>query len=195
MRLLREAAAQESDWRPLIDSLRPHLPALWGELPMEQRGRFLRHVRWAWDRVRHRMPPQVDTAISELEGEGRLRRMCGRMQSVHLQDDALQVTFRHAGLVSSIEAGMVIQATGLETDVRRSPGRLVSQLLTNAHVVADPLGLGLQSDADGRLRHGDTHWPNLFAIGSLLRGSLWETTAMPEISRQARRLADQLVPA
>jgi uncharacterized NAD(P)/FAD-binding protein YdhS len=30
-------------------------------------------------------------------------------------------------------------------------------------------------------------------IGSLLRGTLWESTAMPEIRQQARHLADQLL--
>jgi uncharacterized NAD(P)/FAD-binding protein YdhS len=33
MRLLREAIAQSDDWRTVIDSLRPHIPSLWGLLP------------------------------------------------------------------------------------------------------------------------------------------------------------------
>ena len=42
LRLLREAIAQEDDWRSVIDSLRPHTPALWAALPIEQRARFQR---------------------------------------------------------------------------------------------------------------------------------------------------------
>ena len=81
----------------------------------------------------------------------------------------------------------------MDTDVRRSEHRLISQLLTNAHIAADPFGLGVQANPDGQLQHGDAYWPNLFAIGSLLRGTLWESTAMPEIRQQARHLADQLL--
>ena len=82
---------------------------------------------------------------------------------------------------------------GLNTDVRRTHHPLIQQLLTNAHITADPLGLGVQADTAGRLRHDGTSWPHLFAIGSLLRGTLWESTAMPEIRQQARNLADQLL--
>ncbi|GAB2555146.1 FAD/NAD(P)-binding protein [Rhodanobacter koreensis] len=193
MHLLREACAQETDWRPVIDSLRPHTSGLWQELPLEQRARFLRHARWIWERVRHRMPPQVLESITTLEQSGQLQRQCGRVQSVQLVDDVLQLTLGHAGETRTLCADLVIQTVGLDTDVRRTRHRLVRQLQTNTHITADPLGLGAQADGAGRLRHGDSHWPHLFAIGSLLRGTLWESTAMPEIRQQARNLADHLL--
>ena len=194
MRLLREAIAQEgTEWRAVVDSLRPHLPALWAELSPEQRARFMRHARWAWERVRHRMPPQVHEAIAALERDGRLQRQRGRVQAVALAGDALRLTVGHAGASHTLDADLVIQTVGLETDLRRCNHRLLSQLLTNAHIAPDPLGLGVQADSDGHLRYGERCWPNLFAIGSLLRGTLWESTAMPEIRQQARHLADQLL--
>jgi len=194
MRLLREAIAQEgTEWRAVVDSLRPHLPGLWAELSPEQRARFMRHARWAWERVRHRMPPQVHEAITALERDGRLQRQRGRVHAVDVAGAALQLTVGHAGATHVLDADLVIQTVGLDTDLRRSNHRLVSQLLTNAHIAPDPLGLGVQADSDGHLRHGEQYWPNLFAIGSLLRGTLWESTAMPEIRQQARHLADQLL--
>jgi uncharacterized NAD(P)/FAD-binding protein YdhS len=58
----------------------------------------------------------------------------------------------------------------------------------------DPVGIGLDTDAGGALidRAGRLH-ENLFAMGPLLKGSLWETTAVPEIRMQAQVLADQLL--
>ncbi|MHB1057946.1 MAG: FAD/NAD(P)-binding protein [Rhodanobacter sp.] len=194
MRLLREAIAQEdTEWRAVVDSLRPHLPGLWAELSPEQRSRFMRHARWAWERVRHRMPPQVRETIAALEQGGRLQRRCGRVHAVDVAGDGLRLQLGHAGKAGTLDADLVIQTVGLHTDVRRSHHRLVSQLLTNAHITPDPLGLGMAADGDGRLQHGGQYWPNLFAIGSLLRGTLWESTAMPEIRQQARHLADQLL--
>jgi uncharacterized NAD(P)/FAD-binding protein YdhS len=196
MHLLREAIAQEgSEWRTVVDSLRPHAPGLWADLPPEQRARFMRHARWAWERVRHRMPPQVGAAITVLEHTGRLQRQRGRVQSVDDVGDALQLSLSHAGETRTLNADLVVQAVGLNTDVRRTGHRLIGQLLTNAHIAADPLGLGVKADTDGRLQHDGQHWPHLFAIGSLLRGTLWESTAMPEIRQQARHLADRLLSA
>ena len=192
LRLLREATAQ-GQWRAVVDSLRPHLPALWQILSPRERARFLRHVRWLWDRVRHRMPPPAAAAIDTLEADGRVQRQRGRVASVELVGDQLRVRANHAGVSQDLFADCVIQATGLETDVRRTGHPLVRQLLTNAHVQADPLGLGLLSDGDGRLLRDGQPWPHLFAIGSLLRGSFWESTAVPEIRQQARHIADQLL--
>jgi len=196
MHLLREAIVQEgNEWRTVVDSLRPHVPGLWAELPLEQRARFMRHARWAWERVRHRMPPQVHAAITVLEQSGRLHRQRGRMQSVNVVGDGLQLSLSHAGETQTLRADLVIQTVGLNTDVRRTRHPLISQLLTNAHIAADPLGLGVKAGTDGRLQHDGQDWPNLFAIGSLLRGTLWESTAMPEIRQQARNLADRLLDA
>jgi uncharacterized NAD(P)/FAD-binding protein YdhS len=194
MRLLREAVAPPGiEWRTVVDSLRPHLPGLWGELPPEQRARFMRHARWAWERVRHRMPLQVHEAIHALERQGRLQRRRGRLQAAEAAGAGVQLQLRHAGRSDVLHADLAIQTTGLATDVRRSQHRLVRQLLTNAHVASDPLGLGMVASPDGRLHHEGQPWPHLFAIGSLLRGALWESTAMPEIRQQARHLADQIL--
>ncbi|MDE3209634.1 MAG: FAD/NAD(P)-binding protein [Pseudomonadota bacterium] len=192
MRLLREAAAQEPDWRTVIDGLRPHVPALWRDLPMAQRARFLRHANWAWQRVRHRMPPALQEQVSALERDGRLRRLRARVRAVDVAGDALRLTVEVAGQPQRLDAGLVIQATGLDTDVRPTAHRLVSQLLTNLHITPDPLGLGMMAEADGRLLRDGDAWPHLFVIGSLLRGTLWESTAIPEIRQQARRLAGRL---
>lgn len=195
LHLLREALAHERDWRTILDSLRPHTSSLWRELDVEQRARFLRHARWAWERARHRMPPQVGRSMAALESAGRLHRLRGRMKSVELIGDKLQMHLASACAATPqmLEADLVIQTTGMNTDIRRTPHPLIGQLLTNGHVASDSLGLGMQAAPDGRLAHGSEHWPNLFAIGSMLRGTLWESTAMPEIRQQARSLADRLL--
>jgi uncharacterized NAD(P)/FAD-binding protein YdhS len=43
------------------------------------------------------------------------------------------------------------------------------------------------------VHHADGPWSRLFALGALLRGTLWESTAMPEIRQHARQLADRLL--
>jgi uncharacterized NAD(P)/FAD-binding protein YdhS len=195
MRLVRETIEGTNDWRTVVDGLRPHLPGLWQELPDAERSRFLRHARWAWERVRHRLPPKAAETLKALESEGRLRRRQGRLQEVQLdgQHLRLDVTPRGVGSATTITADLVIQTIGLNTDVRRTPHALIRQLSTNGHMIADPLGLGMEAEPDGRLRHGNGAWPNFFAIGSMLRGTLWETTAIPEIRQQARSLAERIL--
>ncbi len=195
LRLLREAIAQEDDWRSVIDSLRPHTPALWAALSLEQRERFLRHARWAWERARHRMPPPVHEGLAALERAGRLQRLRGHLHEVAADGDGLRLLLRPrgGGALQTLQAGLAVQAVGLDFDVARTPHPLMRQLVVNRHVLPDPLELGCQATPQGRLLHEGGAWPRLFAIGSLLRGTLWESTAMPEIRQQARAVADQLL--
>ncbi len=194
LRLLREAIDDIAEWRVVIDSLRMHTPGLWMRLPEAERARFLRHARWAWERARHRMPPQVAERMQELERSGRLQRRRGRVRAVDRSGERLELRLSgtHGG-PATLVADQVIQAIGQDTDVRRTPHRLLSQLLTNRHIEPDPLGLGIKATPDGQLCHDGKPWPRLFGIGSLLRGTLWECNAMPEIRQHARALATRLL--
>jgi uncharacterized NAD(P)/FAD-binding protein YdhS len=194
LRLLHEACRRNDDWRGVVDALRPHTPGLWAALSDEERARFLRHARWAWERARHRMPPQVRDDIAALERAGRLRRVAARVRAVDAGSDGLRLDLVHAGRgLEPVHADLAIQTIGLDTDARRTPHALVRQMVTNGHVLPDPFGLGCRAEPDGRLLHDGGPWPRLFALGGLLRGTLWESTAMPEIRQQARQLADRLL--
>ncbi|MFC4763954.1 FAD/NAD(P)-binding protein [Dyella koreensis] len=195
MRLLREAIAQSNDWRVVIDSMRPHTPGLWQSLPQEERARFLRHARWAWERARHRMAPQIMSAIQALEDAGRLQCRRARLHQVDVEGDHLHLSITPTGSSrpEPMDTDLVIQTIGLNTDVRRTQHALIRQLVTNGHISPDPLGLGCNATPEGRLQHNGDTWPHLYAMGSLLRGTLWESTAMPEIRQQARNLAERLL--
>jgi len=58
----------------------------------------------------------------------------------------------------------------------------------------DELLLGLKTLPDGRLI-AETGKPSctLFTIGPTMRGALWESTAVPEISEQAAHLAQTIL--
>ena len=60
------------DWRAVIDSLRPDTQDLWRGLPLEEKRRFLRHLRPWWDVHRHRMAPGVAARIQRARDRGQL---------------------------------------------------------------------------------------------------------------------------
>ena len=196
LRLVRQALddTPDADWRSVIDGMRPINAVLWQQLSHEQRRQFLRHARWIWEASRHRMAPASGQLIHQLQEEGRLHVHAARVLEVD-GVAPLQVTLRERAtqLVSTLEADLVIQATGLDTAVAYGAHGLLSQLLRDGLAVADPLQLGVLAQADGRLLDAAGGWQQgLYAIGSLLRGNLWECTAMPEIRAAAHRLASRL---
>ena len=196
LRLVREALNDipPPDWRSVIDGMRPINATLWQGFSHEQRRQFLRHVRWIWEASRHRTAPASSEAVQQLREAGRLQVYAARVLKVD-GSVPLQVTIRDRAnqLVSTIESDRVIQATGLDTAVAYAEHGLLSQLLRDELAVADPLQLGLLAQADGQLlnAHGEPQ-SGLYALGSLLRGNLWECTAMPEIRAAAHQLAARL---
>jgi uncharacterized NAD(P)/FAD-binding protein YdhS len=195
-RLVREALADASgtDWRAVIDGMRPINARLWQGLTTAQRKQFLRHLRWVWEASRHRTAPASYEAVQALIESGRLQMHAARVLAVD-GHGPLTVTVRSRAtqLMSTIEAEQVIQATGLDTAVAYARDPLLAQLLEEELATPDTLQLGIAAEPDGQLldARGQAQ-PGLYGIGSLLRGNLWECTAMPEIRIAAGRLAQAL---
>lgn len=195
-RLVREAMAglAGTDWRAVIDGMRPINATLWQGFTLAQRRQFLRHLRWVWEASRHRTAPASSETVQELIESGRLQVHAARVLAVDgCGPVAVTLRSRTTQLTSTVEVDRVIQATGLDTAVAYARDPLLAQLLREGLAAPDPLQLGLAATPDGQLLDADGKaQPGLHGIGSLLRGNLWECTAMPEIRIAASRLAQTL---
>ncbi|HEY0230009.1 MAG TPA: FAD/NAD(P)-binding protein [Dokdonella sp.] len=189
------AAAPGVDWRAVLDAVRAEIPRCWQALDATQRARFLRHLRPLWEVVRHRVPPQTAAKIRALQDSGRLRILAARVRSIDGGDPLLlaQLQPRGGARPYSVAADFMIQATGLESAAQTTTHTLVRQLVDSGVAQPDALGLGLAAHPDGRLLRADgSPWQGLYAIGTLLRGSVWECTGMPEIRTLAQTIARDL---
>jgi uncharacterized NAD(P)/FAD-binding protein YdhS len=199
LRMLRaevDAAANAGiDWREVHTSLRADTPALWMSLSQTEKERFLRHARPYWETHRHRAAPQTAAAIRELLADGRLQVTAARLLGFEPCDDDVDALLRHRGETetSTVRIAKVVNCTGPDTDLRRVAEPLVQQLLRTGAATADPLGLGLRSDAHGGLIDTEGQVSErLFLVGPLRKGLLWENTAVPELRVEAEQMARQL---
>ena len=189
LRHLRQAH-RTIGWRAAIDQLRPHTQLLWRKMPPAEKRRFLRHARSWWDVHRHRMAPEVAARLEALQALGRFRAVAGRIVAADRTGDKVELVLqRRDGLAERVTASRLINCTG-PGDILGSDEALVRCLLQSGMARPDPLGMGLDTDADGRVIDRDGRAaPDLFAVGPLTRGSFWEITAVPDIRRQVWSLA------
>ncbi|MGN6281072.1 FAD/NAD(P)-binding protein [Frateuria sp.] len=190
-------ATPHTDWRSLLDGMRPINARLWRRLDGKQRRQFLRHLRWLWEAARHRVAPASARALDAMREQGRLQVHAARVLGVD-GHGPLQVSVLHRATqqLDTLRADLVIQATGLDTAVAFTEHTLLSRLLRDGLATPDPLQLGVAAHPDGQLLNtrGELQ-VGLYAIGALLRGNLWECSAMAEIRVAAQQLARRLAAA
>ncbi len=174
------AAATAGDWRAVVDGLRPVTQAIWRALPAAEQERFVREHSRRWETVRSRMAPAVADRIADLRARGALRVEAARIEHAEPQGERLAVTLGGRTLV--VDA--VINGTGPAWDPREGDSDLVRALLADGLAAPGPLGLGLRTEADGRLPG-----TAIYTLGALRRGELWESVAVPELREQAAAVA------
>ena len=189
-------SAQGSDWRAVIDSLRPYTHAIWKGLPSEEKRRFLRHLRPYWDVHRHRVAPTVDSILSSQLENGRIQAHRGRIEKYREDTDGVEIAYRErsSGKQNQLRVDRVINCTGPEGDCRKVNNPVVQDLLRRKLVRPDSLLLGLDTADNGALIDaGGRPSDFLYTVGPARRGSLWETIAVPEIRDQIAELTSVLV--
>jgi uncharacterized NAD(P)/FAD-binding protein YdhS len=193
---IKAAEKSGSDWRAVIDSLRPYTAAIWQGWNPTQRSSFLRHARNLWDIHRHRMAPEIANQLSILLKDRTLIIHHGRLVSANPQGSEVVVTWRETGSkeIHTLNVARVVNCTGPSRDYSQIQSPLIAGLRAAGLIVADPLRLGFETDTDGRFiaANGDAV-QGLFTLGPIRISSLWESIAIPEIRNQALALAELLV--
>ena len=187
----RDAVAAGLPWQAVMDRLRPHGQALWRSLDEADQRRFLRHLVRLWDVHRHRIAEEVHAQMRTLIDSGQLRVNRGRLDAVMQNGRCVRVSAQtRSGKPLEFDVDHVINATGVEMRVPTMRNALLTQMLGEGHAHAGPHGIGVDTDAEGRVLDAQARpQRDLIAIGSLRVGSLWESTAIPELRGQAEAAA------
>jgi len=191
-------ASFPADWREAVDSIRPETNRRWQALSCVEQRRFLRHLRPFWDTHRHRMAPQIGTAVDASLRDGSLEVLAGRAHGFRLLQDGrngveVSIATRGGTETKALRVERAINCTGPDTDLSRSTNPVLRNLVEQGWLQPDPHRMGALADARGALVPARGGWrPPLYALGPLRMGPLLESIAIPEIRVQARNLADLL---
>ena len=168
----------QPDWRAAFAALRPETQRIWRGFGDGGQRQFLRHARRYWDVHRHRMAPEVARLLDDHIARGNVR---------------IQPESAH-DLAQSPEFDVVVLCTGPDDTLALTCPPL-SSLLAVGQARSGPHAMGIDTDADtGQLLSASGEpVPGVYAIGPMRRGTLWESTAIPEIRSEARRLAALLL--
>jgi uncharacterized NAD(P)/FAD-binding protein YdhS len=158
----------------LVESLKVIANDVWESLSFEDKEQFTRHVARYWEISRHRMAPAMAEVVDDLLATGRL-------------------TLAPVSAVDPASYDLVVNCTGPAPVSTPGWNPLVDSLAVKGMVWPGPFGLGIDVDADGALVDADgIASRGLHTVGAARRGVEWEVAAVPDIRRQAVRLATHL---
>ena len=168
----------QPDWRAALTALRPRTQSMWESFSEAQQASFLRHARRYWDVHRHRMSKEVAERFQIAQRDGNIRILRGEARI----------------LASESRWDAIILCTGPNDSALLKEEPLRS-LANDGHVRIGPHGMGIDTVPNtGQVRNHAGQAPHqIYAIGPLRRGTLWESTAIPEIRSEAEQLALRLL--
>ena len=182
-------AASPLGWRQALDSMRPIFRELWLAMDDPTRRRFVRDHRREWEIHRSRLAPGVERDVRAWVAAGRLELRAARIDAVVAGDGGLRLV-TDAG---AIDVAHLLLATGPDESPAASP--LLAATMAAGLARPGPLDLGIDVhpyDLPRARRRGRRDAAPV-RLGPIIRGSVWETIAIPEIRQQAVRIAEQIL--
>lgn len=186
---LKQFINAADDWRSAVEGVRRELPAIWQKWGRnKQLDFFAKYLRW-WNVRRHRASFEVHRELNKAIEDGRIRILQGEIVSVNEKDLRLELTLDSG---ERVFADLIINCLGYEGNSKTS---LIRSMVKENLAVIDEHELGIKTNFPSYQLIDSTGGavPRLYAIGPVLLGERFETTAIPEIRSQAKEIAQNLI--
>ncbi len=172
----------------IVDKLRPHTQRIWAGFSPEERLAFAKSHAAKWNVFRHRISPDIHAQLTHLQLTGQLQLRAAGIEKLGESSDRISV---HLDDGDTLVGDVVLNATGPSTRLTATNSVLLQNLLRRGLITPDATDMGISVAEDHTVLTGDgdrSAW--LLAMGPLIRGTYWETVAVPELRGQAKRVAE-----
>lgn len=175
----------------VVDKMRPHTQRVWRGFSREERLEFARRDAARWNILRHRIAPEIHAQITSAQLTGQLQIHAASIERVESEGARVRVILESG---NALTGDLVINATGPQTRFSATRSVLLQNLMRRGLITPDDMDMGVRVSEDHTaIDQHHRHSTLLLAMGPLLRGTLWETIAVPELRGQARRVAETLL--
>ncbi len=175
----------------VVDKMRPFTQQVWKNFSVEERLAFAKKDAARWNIMRHRIAPEIHAQVTSSQLTGQLQVHSAYIERVETDGEKVKVCLEGG---ESLTGDLVINATGPQTRFSSSKSLLLSKLMEKGLISPDDMDMGIRiTDDHTAVTKDGTESEVLLALGPLLRGTLWETIAVPELRGQASQVAATLV--
>lgn len=186
---LKEFIQAADDWRSTVEGVRRELPSIWQSWGKDkQLDFFTKYVRW-WNVRRHRASSEIHTELQTAIQTGRILILKDEIVKVREEGSHIELTLNSG---AHVIADLVVNCLGYEGHMNTP---LIHSMVNENLAVFDDHKIGIKTNflnyqmlnSKGRAVSG------LYAIGPVLLGERFETTAIPEIRVQAKEIVKAIL--
>ena len=191
----KEIQKRKGSLDALINFFRPITGIIWHGFTPYEKNFFLEHLRHKWGVARHRLPPISFQKINKEIQDKKLNINAGKIKEIIENESGLNVRYfdNAKNKELSLTVSCVINCTGPEGDVSKMKNGLLLNLLKKGLIESGPSNLGVQVSVNDMQIKNTHNIKKLYAIGNLLRGELWESTAVNELRSQTEKVAQEII--
>ncbi len=176
----------------ILKAIRLKVNPIWKSFSLREKRQFLRHCLPYWDTERHRIPPQISEYLNLLTEEKSLEIIKGRL--LEIKNGAVIFLKRKQTNPSTSRVQTIINCTGPGKYQSIENNPIIESLLSQGLAVVHDLQLGLKVSPNGALINtANIASDRLYTLGPPSKGTLFECTAVKEISQQSTELANLLL--
>lgn len=173
------------NWRDAVAGLRPIKEDMWNGFTPSEQEEFLLTDGYTWSKRRHPMAPEIANRLDEAINSGQIQIIRGKVDRLVGLENSVEI---------SLETGSSYSGEYLAICIGRDykvSDPLSTTLIEEGKTQRGYLEMGLSVDAStGLLKKSDgSKYSNIFALGPLRLGGIFESTAIPDIARQAFTIA------
>jgi uncharacterized NAD(P)/FAD-binding protein YdhS len=187
---VRARIACGEPWHGAVDDIRDAADELWRALDLEEKRRFLRHVKPYYDSHRFRIPPQTQDILTSAERRGLLNFCAGRILRVEPVSHRLKVVMHLRGQWRTQRNfyDAIVCCLGFSRRVLDTINPFLQSCLRSAIARPSDMGRGLDVDQRCRVIAADGRpVPGLYALGAMTLDRLGEPPAAIFILREIFR--------
>jgi uncharacterized NAD(P)/FAD-binding protein YdhS len=180
----------------VVDKLRPFTQRIWDHFAVAEKQKFSRNYRSLWGVYRHRIAESIHRQLTDGIKNGQLQVVKGAIKAIHSDGAGFTMEYEDPATKrpATITGSLVINCTGPRERYSGGHSVLFTNLFSKGLIQADELDMGIRVASDfAVLDKAGLRSLCLYAMGPLLKGSLWETTAVPELRLQAFQIAENIL--
>lgn len=176
-----------------VDKFRPITQEIWKQFTTHEKKYFMRFLRTPWNVARHRIAHEIYLELQTAMQKGKLHYVGGKLQAISANDNTLQLSFTDKQSIRRLEVGMIINCTGPSDSYRYTQNPIIKSILSKGYAQVDDIDLGLIVNEQFVVQSPDTKPSSIFATGVVIKGTLWESFAVPDLRKQIEKMVGAIM--